>query len=367
MRMHMKSEESHPPLKKSPQSIIKKVLITGATGFVGHHFVEHLLKNKDWEITTLDRLVSSGHLNRLKSVGAWEMGKDRVRIVKHDLKEMINESVAKELEGPFDYIVHLAGLSHVDSSIENPLRFFLDNCIGTVHLLNYARDKGLKKDGKLQFFSTDQVFGPAPEGIAFKEWDRHNPNNPYASSKSAAEQACIAYAHTYKMPIFITNAMNIFGERQHREKFIPLIIRNVLEGKSIPIHSDELKTEAGKRHYLHARNISAASLWLLEGGRLLDGSGKQGRYNFVGEVEIDNLSLAKLVADMINDYMREKGKAPKSFKYDLVDFHTSRPGHDLRYALDGSLLRKEGFTYPVTFEQSLRKVVYWTLEHPEWQ
>src|SRR5262249_50788453 len=150
-------------------------------------------------------------------------------------------SIARHLNGPFDYIIHLAAGSHVDRSIEDPLLFFMDNCIGTVNLLNYARDGGMRKkrnidpeartpifDGNFQYFSTDEVFGPAADGVAFKEWDRNNPNNPYAAAKAAGEQAAIAFAATYRMPIFITNCMNIFGERQHREKFIPLIIRKVL-------------------------------------------------------------------------------------------------------------------------------------------
>src|SRR3989344_5681975 len=128
----------------------KKILITGAAGFVGHHLVEHVLKNTDWQITTIDRLDTSGNLNRLPGINVWDREKNRVRVVHHDLKAEINESVAKMLNGPFDYIVHLAAGSHVDRSIEDPLLYFNDNCIGTVNLLNYARRGGLKpkKNGK---------------------------------------------------------------------------------------------------------------------------------------------------------------------------------------------------------------------------
>jgi dTDP-glucose 4,6-dehydratase len=367
------------PTKKKASKAPKKALITGAAGFVGHHLVEHMLKNTDWTITTIDRLDVSGNLNRLAGINVWDKEKGRVRVVYHDLKAEINDSVARMLNGPFDYIIHLAAGSHVERSIEDPLLFFQDNCIGTVNLLNYARHGGLKPiknadpesrkpayAGRFQFFSTDEVFGPAPDGVAYKEWDRNNPNNPYAAAKAAGEQACIAFAHTYRIPIFITNCMNIFGERQHREKFIPLIIRKVLAGDTLFIHSNKQRTHAGKRHYLHARNISAATVWLLENGKLLDGSATQGKYNIVGEAEIDNLSLAKLVAKYVNEYQEEKGKKKKPLKYELVAFHASRPGHDMRYALDGSLLEKEGFSYPVAFEKSLRKVVRWTMDHPKW-
>jgi len=356
----------------------KKVLITGAAGFVGHHLVEHILKNTDWNITTIDRLDTSGNLNRLADMGEWQKGRRRIHVVYHDLKAEVSESVARMLGGPFDYIIHLAAGSHVDRSIEDPLLFFQDNCIGTVNLLNYARNGGLKPTGgkpargkpafkgKFQYFSTDEVFGPAPEGMSYKEWDRHNPNNPYAGSKSAAEMACVSFGHTYRMPIFITNVMNIFGERQHREKFIPLVMRRLLNGEKLTVHADHSRKKAGKRHYLHARNISAATVWLLENGKLLDGSATQGRYNIVGELEIDNLSLAKLVTRFVNEYRKEKGERAKSLKYQLSDFQMSRPGHDLRYALDGTLLSNEGFSYPVAFEESLRKVVRWTLDHPQW-
>jgi len=156
--------------------------------------------------------------------------------------------------------------------------------------------------------------------------------------------------------------MNIFGERQHSEKFIPMLIRNSLNGTKTFIHANKEKTQAGKRHYLHARNICAATVWALREGRVLDGSAEQGRYNIVGEVELDNLTLAKLVHKFVAEAV--PGTPPLS--YELVDFHSSRPGHDLRYALDGAHIASEGFSYPVSFEESLKKMVDWTLKHPEW-
>lgn len=348
------------------------------------HLIEHILKNTGWEITTLERFDASGNPNRLADMLYTTFHKDevigRVNLVFWDLKAELNEQVKKQLDGPFDYIIHLAAGSHVDRSIDEPLLFFQDNCIGTVNLLNYARDGGLKKrihvddpmqyDAKFLYFSTDEVFGPAPMNdifTGFKEWDRMNPNNPYAAAKAAAEMAVIAFANTYKIPCVITNTMNIFGERQNPEKFIPLIINKVLNGEKLYVHANKDKTQAGKRHYLHARNICAATLWVLENGKNLDGSASQGRYNIVGEVEIDNLDLALMVAKMVHDHEIGEGREVKPLNAELVDFHSSRPGHDLRYALDGRLLAGEGFHYPVDFEKSLKKMVFWTLDHrKEW-
>ena len=311
----------------------------------------------------------------------------RVKFVFWDLKAELNKEVIKQLNGPFDYIAHLAAGSHVDRSIEYPLSFFMDNTIGTVNLLNYARtldglkvealtDKDVKdwhgglakQTGKFLYFSTDEVFGPAPfemEG-GYKEWDRLNPNNPYAAAKAAAEMAVVSFANTYQIPCVITNCENIIGQRQDPEKYLPLVINKVLKGEKLLVHANKEKTQAGKRFYLHARNISAATIWILENGKVLNGSAKQGRYNVVSPVEMDNLAFAKLITEYVNEWLVKKGLPTKKLDYELINFHASRPGHDLRYALDGSLLMSEGFIYPVDFYTSLRSTIDWTLENPKW-
>lgn len=351
---------------------MKKILITGGAGFIGAHFIEHILKNTDWKIVCADRLDHSGNLNRLADIEGWDMYKDRIVTRYHDFRAEMNNNVAQMLLeyrqdpatgqikfSPFDYIVHFAAGSHVDRSITDPLSFVQDNVIGTANLLDAMRLYPLLKDkdegGRMIYFSTDEVFGPAPEGVNYKEWDRFNPNNPYAATKAAAEDLTIAYAHTYRMPIMITHCMNVFGERQHPEKFVPMCIKKVLNEEVITIHSNKEKTKAGTRFYLHARNVCDAVMFLLEKGLCLDGSGNQGKYNIVGDKEVSNLEMAELIADLLN----------KPLKYEMVDFHSSRPGHDLRYGLDGAHLREAGWIAPVGFEESMKKMVEWTIEHKE--
>lgn len=325
----------------------KRILVTGGAGFVGVHLIEHILKATDWDIVTLDRLDTSGNINRLTDIDIWEENKHRVTFLFHDLRAAINDQLGKQI-GHIDYIVHLAAMTHVDRSIVDPVRAVEDNVLGTVNMLEYARSLG--ELDRMLYFSTDEVFGTAPEGVYFDEWARYNSGNPYSATKAGAEELCLAYHNTYKLPVFITHTMNIFGERQHPEKFIPLVIGKVLRGETVCIHSSRDKKKAGSRHYLHARNVSAAVMFLLENAEMGE------KYNIVGEKESDNLELAKLIAGFVG----------KELKYEMVDFHSSRPGHDLRYALSGDKLKNMGFVYPTTLEGSLKKTIEWYLQHPEW-
>jgi len=219
----------------------------------------------------------------------------------------------------------------------------------------------VERNGKYIFSgNTDEVYGPAPENVLYKEGDRHCPSNPYSASKTAQEMICRAYANTYGLPINITNSMNIFGERQHPEKFIPLCIRKILRGEKILIHSSPDKTKPGSRFWLHARNIAKAIQFIIENTNeaLNKYDASKGVFNIVGEKEVDNLILAKMISDILG----------KPLNYELVDFHGSRPGHDLRYGLNGEKLIKLGFRYPLDFETSLRKTIEWSIkpENQRW-
>lgn len=242
----------------------------------------------------------------------------------------------------------MAAETHVDNSIKYPTYVIHNNIMSTLNILEYART--CKNLEKMFYFSTDEVYGSAPINVSYKETDKHNPTNPYSASKSAGEQLCIAYENTYKVPIIMVNVMNAFGERQHVEKFIPLCIKKVLNNELVYIHSYPDKKESGTRFYIHARNIASAVLFLINNGKIGD------KYNIAGEKEVSNLDLAKLIAKFVG----------KELKYEMIDFHSSRPGHDLRYGLDGTKLKEMGWSPRFKFEDSLEKTVKWTLNNLEW-
>lgn len=336
----------------------KYVLVTGGAGFIAHHLIDKILSETDWRVITLDRLDYSGNLNRLNEVvmSYPESERRRVRVVHHDLRAEINPQIASMI-GRVDLIAHLAAGSHVDRSIQFPMEFVQDNVVGTVNLMNYAR--GLDSLDLFAYFSTDEVFGPAPDGIKYRENDRYNSTNPYSATKAAAEEMVVAYENTYKLPAIITHTMNVFGERQHPEKYIPLCIKRVRDHEKISIHSNPEKTQAGSRHYIHARDVADALLFLYNINRSqLEpdyGGAKCQKFNIVGATELDNLQLAQFIADVQG----------KPLNYEMVDFHSSRPGHDLRYALDGSKMANLGWT-PQPVHERLAQTVNWTLENDRW-
>ncbi len=333
----------------------KKILITGGAGFIGHHLVEHLLKNTDWEIVVLDRLsYAASGFDRLRDVEAFD--DSRVHIFTADFTKPLSVGVKDEI-GKLDYIVHMGAETHVDNSIDNAEPFVRSNVLGTMHMLEYAREV---KPKAFFYFSTDEVFGPATGETSYKEWDRYNSGNPYAATKAGAEELCLAYANTYKIPMMITHTMNVFGERQHPEKFIPIVIRKVLAGETVTIHSNKDKTKAGSRFWIHGRNVAGAITFLIEkfeveGEKLLNEFNAE-KFNIVGEKEVDNLEMAQIIAKSLG----------KELKYEMVDFHSSRPGHDLRYGLDGEKMKELGWELPVNFEDSLDKTVQWTITNDKW-
>jgi dTDP-glucose 4,6-dehydratase len=326
--------------------MVETILITGGCGFIGHHFVEHVIAKTDWNIVVIDKLTYASHgMDRLKDSGMY--GHKRVKVFTWDLSTRLSDGLIQEL-GNVTYIVHMAAETHVDNSISDPVFVIHNNVMSTVHLLEYARTlEGLKI---FFYFSTDEVYGPALGSKLYKENERHLPTNPYSASKSAAEQICASYVNTYKVPVMCINVMNAFGERQHIEKFIPKALKMILKGETIPIHSYPGNAISGTRFYIHARNISAAVLFLIEKGTIGE------CYNLTGEKEISNLDMAQLIAKF----------ADRPLKYKMVDFHSDRPGHDLRYGLDGTKMTKMGWKMPINFENSLEKTIRWMLNNRSW-
>jgi len=325
----------------------KKIVLTGGCGFIGHHFAEYIHKNTDWNIIIIDKLTyASMGLDRLRNNEL--LYSNRVKVFTIDLCEEISEGIKREIGDDINYIVHMAAETHVDNSIKEPVKVIKNNVNSTVNLLEWSRS--LKSLEIFFYFSTDEVFGPALGDTLFKEWDRHRPTNPYSASKSAAENICISYENTYNIPLMIVNVMNAFGERQHVEKFIPLCIKKILNDELIYIHSYPDRITSGTRFYIHAQNIANAVLFLIKNGKIGE------KYNISGEKEVSNLELAQLIAKSMN----------RELKYEMIDFHSSRPGHDLRYGLDGTKIYELGWNPKFNFEKSLEKTVNWTLNNLEW-
>lgn len=341
----------------------KTILITGGAGFVGHHCVEHVLKNTNWNIVILDSLNYAGNMNRIidilesfytannpgKTSGVRGLGSDRVRFVWHDLRAPITENVQKTI-GKIDYCIHFAAESHVDRSLEDSIPFVTSNVVGTANLLEYLKHKQL--NCKTLIFSTDEVFGPAPEGHSFKEDDNFKPSNPYSASKCGEEMIAYSFAHAFSMPISVVRSTNIIGETQHPEKFIPKMIKTILDNKKVVLHGRG-KEELSSRCWIHARNVADGLLFLL------DKAGKKEAYHIGGE-ERSILEMADWICEVI------KGRKLNDDEIEFLDYHTARPGHDKRYALDGSKMKQLGWVPPVDLEKSLKKTVQWTLDHKEW-
>lgn len=315
----------------------KRILISGAPGFVGSHLVKYILANTDWHVTALDRLDEAASLSRLGKLSS------RVDFIWHDLKAPLQTGALghEALRKPFDFIAHLAAASHVDRSVRWPMQFLQDNVMGTAHMLEYAREVGC---GKFLYFSTDEVFGDADRGEDFDEFARHWATNPYAASKAAAEALMPAWAMTYKVPTVTTHCTNVYGEGQHSEKFIPLAIDKIRSGKMLQIHARDGKPSS--RFYVHAEDIAAAVVTILENGGVM-GSPDTGKFNISGDVELSNVHVAERIADLLG----------KPLRHELVDFVPNRPRHDQRYAINSTRLEALGWKRTVSFEEGLLRTV----------
>lgn len=327
-----------------------RVLLTGVAGFMGSHVLRHLLSETDWEVIGVASFAHKGKSARLAQQ-LKGMDRTRFKLVLHDLTKPIDNAMAREI-GPIDYVLNVASESHVDRSIDEPRPFIENNTKLILTMLEYIKNYPVKKFIQI---STDEVYGPADDHN-HREGEPHRPSNPYSASKAAQEAICFAYWRTYGLPIVITNTMNIIGEMQDDEKFVPMVIKKLINGEIMSIHASP-EGIIGSRFYLHARNQADALLYLLNNHEPSLYPAKDiDRFNIVGEKEVDNLEMAQMIARILGIPL----------KYQLVDFHSSRPGHDLRYGLDGDKMQRLGWKAPFSLEDSLRTTVEWTVNNRDW-
>ena len=303
---------------------MKRILITGVTGFVGNNVLFYLLEKTDWEFTVLCSWKHKGSPALLKP-------NPRVEVITHDITQPIPEI------GNFDYILNFASESHVDRSIADPVNFIENNVSSVLQMLEYARQH---KPEKFIHFSTDEVYGP----YEHKEWDVLMPTNPYSASKAAQEMICIAYWNTYKLPIVITNSNNIIGPNQNKEKYVPKIIEMIKTNQEITIH--HRNNEFPRRFYNPVDNIADALLFILNQPYPTNLT-KPVRYAISGGEELNTLEIAQLIAKLIG----------KPLKYKLVDVDTVRPGNDQFYPATEGLLTEIGWKPVVTLEEGLKKII----------
>ena len=328
--------------------------MTGGAGFIGSALIRHLVGNQLAEVVNLDKLTYAGNLESLQSV-------EKSPLYHFEQADICDPAAVKRLFDDFqpDTIMHLAAESHVDRSIDDPLRFVKTNVLGTANLLQCALEywRPLPDERKAAFrfqhISTDEVYGSLGATGFFKETTPYDPKSPYSASKASSDHLVRAWGHTFNLPVLISNCSNNYGPFHFPEKLIPLVILNALDGKQLPIYG---KGE-NVRDWLYVED-HAKALWLI------NEKGVPGEtYNIGGHNERTNLEVVNTICDILDD-LRPKQQGKYS---DQIVFVTDRPGHDLRYAIDSDKLQKYlGWRPEENFDTGIRKTVQWYLDNAWW-
>jgi dTDP-glucose 4,6-dehydratase len=334
----------------------KKLLITGGAGFIGTNFIRHVIAEKpSWDVVNLDALTYAGNIWNLEDIR-----RDSGSRYHFSHGSVVNTELLRRLfdEYQFDGVFHFAAESHVDRSILGPESFLETNVTGTFRLLEAARknweDRGRPETFRFLHVSTDEVFGSLGETGLFTENTPYDPSSPYSASKAASDHFVRAYFRTYGLPSIITNCSNNFGPYQFPEKLIPLMILNIIEKKPLPVYGDGKNV----RDWLYVLDHCQALLTVFEGGQ----SGET--YNVGGNSERTNIEVVYFLCNLLDIQLNRDAS---SSSRNLIRFVVDRPGHDRRYAIDSSKVRKElGWKPRHKFEQALEATVDWYLDHLDW-
>jgi len=331
---------------------MKVLLVTGGCGFIGANFIRYLLDETgfDGRIVNLDALTYAGNPENLSDLA--ERFPDRYVFDHADLRRRGDVERVFD-EHRVDAVCHFAAESHVDRSIVAPDDFIQTNIVGTYHLLEAARAR-IDRMVRFHHVSTDEVYGSLGDTGAFVEDTPYHPNSPYSASKAASDHLVRAYAHTYGLPVTLSNCSNNYGPYQFPEKLLPLMILNAAEGLPLPVYGDG----ANVRDWLYVRDHCTAIRAILQ-------HGAEGEtYNVGGRTELPNLAVVHRIADLLDDRLGLRSEGPRR---GLVTFVKDRPGHDRRYAIDCSRIERElGWAPEETFATGLARTVDWYLAHPEW-